>query len=127
MSYHILTQVSFRERSPRSGHPTYHLVWIDYDTLETLVTDVDTTMRNYLLKGWRQVLQQPEPLGLYTNLEVTRRTSNGLRVITADSRPVQAGVLTPDEIQAWVASRFDYRKPTQFDSLHEELMRNGSI
>jgi hypothetical protein len=87
--------------SHKSLNTYYKLTFLDPDTMTLYECSVDPDMNNW--KFWREHLTKPNPLGIYSNLKETTRTSKeGTPVISADSHPHFVETLTQDEVQLLV-------------------------
>ena len=105
-NYLLVCRESF-EASRLTGSPFWRLTFMqvtdDY-TCELFHCDVDESMDNFTRSGWREIVTKPNPLAVYGGLRLSKRTSSdGLPVITADSRPkVVIDNITFDDYQALV-------------------------
>lgn len=97
---YILYSVQYRESSQVSHQPAYKTIWIDPDTLDEYVCWIDTANRNF--KHWAAILEQDNPLGIYTGLRTRCSTHRGQLSITADSQPNLLGTFTKSEISEYI-------------------------
>jgi hypothetical protein len=59
-------------------------------------------------KFWREYLTKPNPLGIYSNLKIARKTSRGgTPIISADSHPYYVEELTQDEVTLLIEAILD--------------------
>jgi len=77
----------------------YEITWVDIESLEVLMTIVDSTYRNYTRSHWDQIVTKENPLGIYTGLRRTAQTTQDrLTIISADSYPSLVEPLTEAEV-----------------------------
>jgi len=102
---YLLVGIDYNQQSKLTGRPYWRLTFMqvndDYTT-ELFHCDVDESMQNYKKSGWQNILSKSNPLAVYDGLRLTKRTSSdGLPVITADSKP-QAVIdnIDMDELQS---------------------------
>jgi hypothetical protein len=84
---------------------------------------VDSSYANYRRSGWRQVVQDPAPWGIYHNLRRTdRRSRTGMPIVTADSRADRtSGFATQDLALTRMSQDYHERhaEPPAFQELFE--------
>ena len=98
MKTYILSDV-VRKTGIKHYQDIYELTWVDIESLEVLITIVDTTYRNYTRSHWDQIVTKENPLGIYTGLRRTEQsTQDQLQVISADSYPSLVEPLTEAEV-----------------------------
>jgi hypothetical protein len=76
--------------SPGRGSTTcWRWRWVGVEEGEVLETTTDSTMRNWVTKGWKALSEDPRPWGVYTNIHASgRKTNQGVQVANADHRAV---------------------------------------
>ena len=71
--------------------------FFDVDTGELLECAVDSSYRNF--SHWNNIINDPLPIGIYSNLIVTKRkTKDGLKIVSADSYPQLQEKMTMDQL-----------------------------
>jgi hypothetical protein len=71
--------------------------FLDTDTGLLLECAVDSNFRNFA--NWQNIVNDPDPIGIYSNLVVTKkRTKEGLYIISADSYPQLEERMTIDQL-----------------------------
>ncbi|CAB5207130.1 hypothetical protein UFOVP180_31 [uncultured Caudovirales phage] len=82
------------------------LHWREVDTLDSYITTIDPSYKNYTSVGWKHFLKDPEPWGVYTGMVVSKRSSKrGEGILDADSLPLLHEALTRREVQEYIKLR----------------------
>jgi hypothetical protein len=86
MKYVLVNRERFT--SQLNGTAMWRLTWVCLDDMSVWEMTVDSSMDNYLKRGWRGIVNDDRPWGVYTGLKRTGRTNkHGTPILTADSRP----------------------------------------
>ena len=73
-----------------NGTQMWRFKWVHTETLTVYETIVDSSYRNYTRNGWDQIVNDPNPWGIYQGLrDCPRSTRRSTPVLTADSYPVK--------------------------------------
>ena len=105
--------VDRQEQASRLNGGVFHrFTWYSVEDGTYWETDADSAYNNYRKNGWDHLVTDPNPYGSYQGLRRTdRRSSSGLGVITADSRPrLQVRVTDAAEAQALAELDTDLRR-----------------
>jgi hypothetical protein len=113
--------IDITEQSSRlNGGTMWRLEFYCLDDGTTHEMTVDGSYRNFQRQGWAQVVQNPNPWGVYTKLKRTKRvTRKNIPVVSADS-PVNQEFQCQDQAQAQALMQLDLedRKPVhQLDKI----------
>ena len=83
--------------SPINTGMYINYTFLDTDTGLLLECAVDSNFRNFA--RWQSIVNDPDPIGIYSNLIVTKkRTKEGLYIISADSYPQLEERMTIDQL-----------------------------
>jgi hypothetical protein len=82
------------------------LTWREVDTLDTYITTIDPSYKNYTSVGWKHFLKDPEPWGVYHGMVASKRASKrGEGILDADSLPSLHESLTKREVAEYIKIR----------------------
>jgi hypothetical protein len=82
------------------------LTWRDIDTLDTYITTIDPSYRNYKSVGWHHFLKDSEPWGVYYGMVASKRASKrGEGILDADSLPQLDEHLSKQDVEDYVRWR----------------------
>ena len=71
-----------------NGTVFWRITWVDCQDTSIWETTVDPTYNNFTRSGWNEIVNLPEPWGVYRGLTRSNRvTGSDVGIITADSRP----------------------------------------
>jgi len=126
---YLLVCFDYNQESKLTGRPFWRLTFMqvsdDY-TMELFHCDVDESMENYKRSGWQTILSKSNPIAVYGGLRLTKRTSSdGLPVITADSRPQPVvDNITIEDLQAvydLIDKKRAFLKQTNYQRLFQTI------
>ena len=86
MKYVLVNKERFTSRL--NGTPMWRLTWICLDDMTHWEMTVDSSMDNFLKRGWRGIVNNDQYWGVYMGLKRTgKKNKYGIDILTADSRP----------------------------------------
>lgn len=104
MKSYLLTEI-VTQQGRINNTTIYRLTFVDLDTVRVFHLTVDTSYKNYTRSGWDRICDQRQ-FGVYTGLSTTNRTdTQGLPVLTADSRPEFVMPLSNRELAEVIEAR----------------------
>lgn len=97
---YLLTQIDHKF-GRMNQNSIYEVHFLDLSDLETYVTIVDESFRNFTRSNWNNLVYGDTPYGIYTGLVRTaKKTRSGTSIISADSYPQIIAHCTRDEVIA---------------------------
>jgi hypothetical protein len=105
MKYYLLTDID-ETLGYSSNTVRITLTWREVDSLDTYITTIDPSYKNYKSVGWHHFLKDPEPWGVYTGMVVSKRSSKrGEGILDADSLPTIHEALSKQDVNAYIKHR----------------------